>query len=122
MTSKRVLEIAHICAVNYGVTVPEIMGPCRMAEIAWARQVAYWITYKRAGLSMAEVARAFNRTDHTTISYAVRRIEAMRRDDPTFAVQLDGLADDACLAWSVMAGKRPNGEAIVEVSIMEVAA
>lgn len=118
MTTKRVLEIAQIVAVNYGVTVPEIMGPCRTADIAWARQVAYWITYKRAGLSMAKVARAFNRTDHTTISYAVGRIDAMRRGDPEFAGQMDGLADDACLAWSEMLGKRPDGNAIVECEVL----
>lgn len=116
--SKRVLEIAQICAVNFGVSVPEIMSPCRQASIAWARQVAYWITYKRAHLTMKQVATAFNRKDHSTISYAVLAIDRMRADNPEFAQEIDKLADDACLAFAVREGRRIPGCALVETEVV----
>lgn len=115
--TKRVLEIAQVVAVNFGVTVPEIMSPCRTDRIAWARQVAYWITYKRAHLTMKQTAAAFNRRDHTTVSYAIRSIDNHRDADADFAKELEKLADDACLAFYHREGRRAAGCALVEVEV-----
>ncbi|MEZ5923890.1 MAG: helix-turn-helix domain-containing protein [Hyphomicrobiaceae bacterium] len=50
------------------------------AEIAFARQVAMYLTHVAGGLSLSEVGRIFNR-DRTTVAYACLIIED-RRDDP----------------------------------------
>ncbi len=50
------------------------------AEIAFARQVAMYLSHVAGGLSLSEVGRIFAR-DRTTVSYACLTVED-RRDDP----------------------------------------
>lgn len=49
------------------------------AEIAFARQVAMYLSHVAGGLSLTEVGRIFSR-DRTTVSYACLTVED-RRDD-----------------------------------------
>ncbi len=57
------------------------------APIAFARQVAMYITHVGLGLTMTAVGAAFGR-DRTTVRHACRAIED-RRDDPAFDRTLD---------------------------------
>jgi chromosomal replication initiator protein len=64
-------------------TTPEAMlSPSRVRRVARARQVAMYLTREHTDLSLPEIARAFNRRDHTTVMHAVKRVEQARTDDP----------------------------------------
>ncbi len=83
-------------------------GPLRSASrerapIAFARQVAIYLSHVAFGLGYAELARRFGR-DRTTIRHACRLVE-MRRDDPRLDLALDWLEQAVRLqARSVVCG------------------
>lgn len=59
------------------------------ANVAFARQVAMYLTHISGGLSFAEVGRQFGR-DRTTVAHACEVVED-RRDDPNLDRSLDFL-------------------------------
>lgn len=67
----------------YGVSLEELRAPTRCkARIAFARQVAMYLSHVVFGMSLAAVGRHFGR-DRTTAAHACRCIED-RRDDYEF--------------------------------------
>ena len=60
------------------VSIKDIMSRRREKQIALARQIAMYYTYK-TGNTFEECGRMFNR-DHATIMYAVKRITEWRVD------------------------------------------
>lgn len=67
--------IVREVAEKYGITVQQILGARRSATIAAARQEGYWRADRETGASLPQIARAFNRANHTTVWYGIRRHE-----------------------------------------------
>ena len=67
------------------------LGPARVAGNAqpavFRRQVAMYLAKEVGGWSTTRIGRFYNGRDHSTVCYAVRRIEALREINP----ELDGL-------------------------------
>jgi chromosomal replication initiator protein len=63
-----------VCAVH-ALTRDELLSRDRSARVTRARQQAMYLARERTPLSLAEVARAFDR-DHTTVMHAVRAVDA----------------------------------------------
>jgi chromosomal replication initiator protein len=69
-----------------GVPRAEILSPRRTPRVAQARQLAMYLCRELTPLSLAEVARAFDR-DHSTVMHAVRAVSArIEPDSETAAV------------------------------------
>jgi len=67
-----------VVAHAYDVSMDELKaGTRRAARIAFARQVAMYLSHVAYGLSLTEVGAAFGR-DRTTASHACHRIEDLR--------------------------------------------
>ena len=73
--------VISIIAQVFAVEARLICSPLReSARIAFARQVAMYLTHIRCGLNYTETGQLFNR-DRTTVAYACALIED-QRDDP----------------------------------------
>ncbi len=59
-----------------------MLSPNRTAPVARARQIAIYLSRRLTDMSTPAIAAAFDRRDHTTVLYAVRRIEQRRTQDP----------------------------------------
>jgi chromosomal replication initiator protein len=55
------------------VSREDLLSPKRTARVAHARQLAIYLSRELTSLSLAQIAREFNR-DHTTIMYAIRNV------------------------------------------------
>lgn len=78
-----VLTIADIqreVADFYKIRLTELMSCRRCRSIARARQVAMWLAKRHTPRSMSEIGRRFDR-DHTTVLYAIKRIDSLRSTD-----------------------------------------
>jgi chromosomal replication initiator protein len=62
------------CSV-LGVSQPDLVSPKRTAKVSNARQIAMYLARDMTSLSLAAVAREFQR-DHTTVLHAVRAVSA----------------------------------------------
>jgi hypothetical protein len=60
-------------------------------EVAFARQVAMYLTHVAAGMSLARVALAFRR-DRSTVAHACHKVEDLR-EEPGFDAWIDQLED-----------------------------
>ena len=67
-----------VCAAT-GLSKDELLSPSRSPRIARSRQLAMYLARDLTGLSLAEIARGFDR-DHTTVLHAIRSVE--RRLEP----------------------------------------
>jgi chromosomal replication initiator protein len=61
-----------VCAVM-GLTRQDLLSPSRSPRITRARHLAMYMARELSGLSLAQIAREFDR-DHSTVLHAVRRV------------------------------------------------
>lgn len=66
--------IRELCE-KYNITVQQLLGARRSQPIAQARQEGYWRASRECGASLPQIARVFNRANHTTVWYGIRRHE-----------------------------------------------
>ena len=90
-TEKRVTvdQIQKAVAEHYGLQQADILSERRARAVARPRQAAMWITKQITTRSLPDIGRRFGGRDHTTVLHAVRRIEALKAEDPTLARDLD---------------------------------
>ena len=82
--------VEQAVAVAFQVPLHELHARTRRkARIAFARQVAMYLTHVACGITLTEVGMLFGR-DRTTVAYACRIVED-RRDDTVFDTSLDHL-------------------------------
>ena len=74
--------IIDTVARYYNISVEEIKGKKRTANIAQARQVAMFITRDLTNLSLEDVGKAFGGKDHTTVLHSVNKVEDCLQIDP----------------------------------------
>lgn len=75
----------EVC-LKYGITMTELLSRRRLRTLAFARFEGYWRARNETTASLPEIARAFGRSDHTTIMHGVERYEQrLSRVSPTCA-------------------------------------
>jgi len=89
-------HIRHRVAVAYGLDPRLLLSARRARAVVRPRQVAMWLASRLLPASPPQIGRAFGGRDHTTVTHALARVEAMRAADAAFAAFVDGL--EAALA------------------------
>lgn len=64
----------QVCA-KHGITMTDLLSRRRAANLVAARFEGYWRARTETTASYPEIARAFNRGDHTTVMYGCRKHE-----------------------------------------------
>lgn len=67
--------IVRQVAERHGITVEELLGPCRARRFAWPRQEAAYRLRTETPLSFAQIGERLGGRDHTTIIHAIRAHE-----------------------------------------------
>lgn len=76
-----VRRIQYVVCETYCVSMGQLTGIQRTADIVRARQVAMYLSRTLTSCSMPDIARRFGGRDHTTVMHAVRKIEQLYRED-----------------------------------------
>jgi len=82
-------DIQKKVASYYNINPREMRSSKRSRTLAFPRQVAMYAAKDLTTLSLPEIGEQFGGKDHTTILYAVRKIEKMRQDDDDFDDEMD---------------------------------
>lgn len=77
----KIEKIIEEVARTYDVSEKEIISKRKTAELAKARQIAMYIARETTELSYKPIGEAFGK-DHTTVLYAVKKVETWLREDP----------------------------------------
>lgn len=75
-----------------GVTPIDVRSDRRNKRAVLARHTGMYLARKATLLSYPAIGRAFGRRDHSSVMYAVKRIERDMEDDPDFAMGVLALA------------------------------
>jgi len=76
---------------EFEVTVKDIKGPRRTADVALARQLSMYILRLELGYKLEKIADLLNRKDHTTVIHAIDRIESKTKVEEGFRDQVDNI-------------------------------
>jgi chromosomal replication initiator protein len=92
--SERKVTVDHIqktVAEHYSLKQADLISERRARAVARPRQVAMWLAKQITTRSLPDIGRRFGGRDHTTVLHAVRRIEALKAEDPVIARDVDVL-------------------------------
>jgi len=84
-------EIQRKVAEHYNIRLSDMHSARRARAVARPRQVAMYLAKQLTARSLPEIGRKFGGRDHTTVMHAVRKIEELSGDDPSFAQDVDVL-------------------------------
>ena len=82
-------EIQKRVAEHYNIRLADMHSARRARAVARPRQVAMWLCKQLTPRSLPEIGRKFGGRDHTTVMYAVRKIEELKASDPALAEDVD---------------------------------
>jgi len=82
------VDILRATSTKFGFTVEALLGPGRFRDLVKARHIAMWLYHNQIGLSYPAVAKILKRQDHTTVMYAVGKIDELVIRHPHAASQV----------------------------------
>lgn len=84
--------IIQIVSDWFQIQEQDVLSNSRKAEIALPRHIAMYLSVKYTGLNKSAIARAFNRTDHSTVIHADKKIRALLQKDSELVQTLELLS------------------------------
>jgi chromosomal replication initiator protein len=82
-------EIQRKVAEHYTIRLTDMHSARRARNVARPRQVAMYLAKQLTARSLPEIGRKFGGRDHTTVMHAVRKVEELINEDPSFAQDVD---------------------------------
>ena len=84
-------EIQRRVAEHYGIRIADMHSSRRARAVARPRQVAMYLAKQLTPRSLPEIGRKFGGRDHTTVMYAIRKIEDLRTTEPLLSDDIETL-------------------------------
>ena len=84
-------EIQKRVAEHYGIRFADMQSARRARAVARPRQVAMYLAKQLTPRSLPEIGRKFGGRDHTTVIYAIRKIEELRTADSSLSEDIETL-------------------------------
>jgi chromosomal replication initiator protein len=84
-------EIQRRVAEHYGIRIADMHSARRARAVARPRQVAMYLAKQLTPRSLPEIGRKFGGRDHTTVMYAIRKIEDLRTTEPLLSDDIETL-------------------------------
>jgi chromosomal replication initiator protein len=82
-------EIQRKVAEHYNIRITDMHSARRSRNVARPRQVAMFLAKQLTARSLPEIGRKFGGRDHTTVMHAVRKVEELAQEDPSFAQDVE---------------------------------
>ncbi|MBI2461638.1 MAG: chromosomal replication initiator protein DnaA [Candidatus Rokubacteria bacterium] len=84
-------QIQRRVAEAFGVKPVDLRSATRTRAVAFPRQIAMYLVRQLTHASLAEIGQNFGGKDHTTVLYAVEKIQGVLQEDPKFRRTVDQL-------------------------------
>lgn len=82
-------DIQKQVANYYNIRLQDMRSKKRTRNVAFPRQVAMYCCKQLTSLSLPEIGEAFGGRDHTTVLYAVRKIDEMMQQNESLEVEVE---------------------------------
>ena len=87
-------KVQKIVAEKYNLTVEDIKGKKRNANITEARQIAMYICRNVLNESLMRIGNEFGGKDHTTVMHSVSKIEAAIKKDQALEFEISSIVNN----------------------------
>jgi chromosomal replication initiator protein len=84
-------EIQKATAEHFALKQADLLCERRTRAIARPRQIAMYLAKTLTTRSYPDIGRRFGGRDHTTVLHAVRRIEALKAEDPSMTADIEAI-------------------------------
>lgn len=82
-------EIQRKVAEHFTLKMADLLSERRARAVARPRQVAMYLCKKLTPRSLPEIGRKFGGRDHTTVMHAVKKIDELMNEDPSFKDEVE---------------------------------
>ena len=92
------IDLQHICEAvvqRFKVKLSDMQSKKRTKRVAFPRQICMHVARELTDLTLADIGAHFGGRDHTTVIYAIERIETRLREDPELRQIIDDLKREA---------------------------
>ena len=86
--------IVNKVATHFGVSPKDIMGANKNKALVLPRHVSIYITKKLIDSPVSEIARSFNKKNHSTILHALEKMEENQKNDPKLKTDIDHIVNE----------------------------
>ena len=83
--------IQEAVAKYYNIDKEEFNISRRSNDIAFPRQIAMYLSKQLTGQPLAEIGKSFGGRDHTTVIYAINKIESAMKNNPNTKMIVDNI-------------------------------
>lgn len=83
--------IQGVVAKYYNIDKNDFKVQRRSGDIAFPRQIAMFLAKQLTGQPLVEIGKAFGGRDHTTVIYAINKIESIIKTDPNTRTIVDNI-------------------------------
>lgn len=87
--------LVEIVAKRFHLKSDDLLGACRKADYALARQIALYLCRRQLGFSLKELGAIFGGRDHSTILHGIKKIQSLRDTDKDMHKLLQELSEAA---------------------------
>jgi len=81
-------------AVHFNISPKDIMGANRKQEFILPRHISIYVAKKLMDQSISEIAKAFNKKNHSTIIHAYEKIEELQRNNIDLKRDIDHILNE----------------------------
>ncbi len=83
--------IQNIVAKYYNLNQNDFKIQRKTSDIAFPRQIAMYLSKQLTGMSLKEIGKEFGGKDHSTVIYAIKKIEDTMNIDPNTKIIVDNI-------------------------------
>ncbi|MBQ8298493.1 MAG: chromosomal replication initiator protein DnaA [Clostridia bacterium] len=83
--------IQSVVAKYYNIDKSDFKVQRRSGDIAFPRQIAMFLAKQLTGQPLVEIGKSFGGRDHTTVIYAINKIESIIKTDPNTRTIVDNI-------------------------------
>ncbi len=87
-------KVQKLVAEKYNLTIEDIKGKKRNANITEPRQIAMYICRNVLNESLMRIGNEFGGKDHTTVMHSVDKIEKAIKEDPKLEVEINSIVNN----------------------------
>lgn len=84
-------NIQKLVAQYYGIKTADFFSATRSRNIARPRQIAMCLARELTNYSMPEIGKAFGGRDHTTVLYAIKKVDELKQNNPVIEEDYNNL-------------------------------
>lgn len=92
-------NIQQTVAEHFNIKIADMHSKRRVADVAYARQIAMYLAKELTQKSLIDIGSAFGGRDHTTVLYAVKKVSKERTTNPDLNHQLH-LIEQSLKSWT----------------------